>query len=92
MNTPIPENQLIDIKQALFEGEKIAAIKLYRKATDAGLAEAKKAVEELEAELRAASPEKFKTAASGKGCAGVLVMVCAFIVLLVLLVKVSVFF
>ena len=42
------------------------------------MADAKAAVEKLEAELRAASPEKFTTAAPGKGCSGV--VVCAVVV------------
>ena len=45
MDQPIPEQNLIPIKEAIFRGRKIEAIKLYRKATGAGLAEAKTAVE-----------------------------------------------
>jgi hypothetical protein len=73
----LSQDKLAPIKEAIFSGQKIAAIKLYREATDAGLAEAKDAVEKIEAELRAASPEKFKAAPAGKGCLGVLVMICA---------------
>ena len=66
------------IREALFRGQKIEAIKLYREGTGVGLAEAKTAVEKLEADLRAASPEKFTAAAPtpAKGCLGVVVMAC----------------
>lgn len=76
MNTAIPENKLATIREALFRGQKIEAIKLYRECTDAGLAEAKTAVERLEVDLRAASPEKFTAPATGKGCLGIIVMAC----------------
>ena len=78
MDKPIPADELTAIREALFQGQKIQAIKLYRKGTGSGLADAKAAVEKLEAELRAASPEKFTTAVPGKGCSGV--VVCAVVV------------
>jgi len=61
------------IEKAVFTGRKIEAIKLYRKATGEGLAEAKRAVEDMEVDLRRSSPEKFIAGADKKGCAGVLV-------------------
>jgi hypothetical protein len=76
MNTPIPEDKLGQIRSALFRGQKIEAIKLYRESADMGLAEAKTAVERLEVELRASEPEKFTSPASGKGCLGVVAMAC----------------
>jgi hypothetical protein len=76
----LPEDKLAPIKEAIFCGHKIAAIKLYREATGTGLVEAKNAVEKLEAELRGTSPEKFKAAPAGKGCVGVVMMVCAVVV------------
>ena len=84
MNTPIPEDKLAHIREALFRGHKIEAIKLYREGTRAGLVEAKTAVEKLEIELRAASPEKFTAPASGKGCLGVVVIVCAVVAVSIL--------
>ena len=72
----LPEDKLAPIKEAILSGQKITAIKLYREATGTDLAEAKDAAEKIEAELRAASPEKFKAAPAGKGCLGVVVMVC----------------
>ena len=73
----LPEEKLVLIKEAVFSGQKITAIKLYREVTGAGLAEAKDAVEKIEGELRGASPEKFKAAPTGQGCLGVVAMVCA---------------
>src|SRR4051812_19374442 len=70
MNTNIPEEKLAGIREALFQGQMIEAIKLYRECTSTGLAEAKTAVEKLEAELRTNSPEKFATKSAGKGCLG----------------------
>jgi hypothetical protein len=54
----IPEAQA-QIQAALFRGQKIEAIRLFRECTGAGLAEAKLAVEQLEAKLRAAEPDRF---------------------------------
>jgi ribosomal protein L7/L12 len=51
--------QTAAIAETLFRGEKIAAIKLYREQTQAGLAEAKRAVEEIEKNLRASAPGLF---------------------------------
>ena len=44
------------IEEALYRGSKIEAIKIYREVTNAGLAEAKHAVEQIEAELRGQAP------------------------------------
>ena len=74
---PIPENTLALIKEALFRGEKIRAIKLHREATGSGLVEAKAEVEKLAANLRASSPEKFTPASSSKGCVVAIVLVSA---------------
>ena len=59
MGASIPEESMAPIKEALFQGRKIEAIRLYREYTGTGLGEAKPAVERLEAELRAAEPDKF---------------------------------
>ena len=63
--------QVEAIKQALFQGRKIEAIKLYRESTGKGLADVKEEVEKLEKQLREVSPEKF-TAPESKGCLGLL--------------------
>jgi ribosomal protein L7/L12 len=63
----IPEEKMVAIKEAIFRGQKIAAIKLYREAMGLGLTEAKAAVDQLETELRSSAPYEFK-AAESRGC------------------------
>lgn len=60
------------VRDALFEGNKIQAIKHYREQTRVGLKEAKDAVEKLEGELRASSPNRF-TKPQNTGCFAVIV-------------------
>ena len=55
------------IQAAVFAGQKIAAIKLYRAATGEGLKESKEFIDALEDELRRTEPTKF-TAPAAKGC------------------------
>jgi ribosomal protein L7/L12 len=57
-----PETQALLVKEAIFRGRKIEAIKRYREQTGCGLKESKEAVERLEAELRVSSPESFASA------------------------------
>ena len=59
MSKPISEGDLKEIREEIFAGRKITAIKLYRQFTGDGLKEAKDAVEEMERKLRAESPKKF---------------------------------
>lgn len=61
------------IEEALFNGRKIEAIKLYREESGASLADAKQAVEQLEQALRAASPEKFSRPTNA-GCTTVILL------------------
>jgi ribosomal protein L7/L12 len=71
MGGPVVEsvsNDDIDqIQAAVFAGQKIAAIKLYRAATGEGLKESKEFIDSLEEELRRTEPTKF-TAPPAKGC------------------------
>lgn len=64
-----------DIKEALYEGRKIEAIKIFREQTGADLADSKKFIEELADELYANEPEKFKAAPNQGGCSPVICMV-----------------
>jgi hypothetical protein len=66
------------IAEALYQGRKIEAIKLYRELRGGGLKEAKDAVEQLEAALRQQSPDRF-TSASRTGCLGCVLAVLAMI-------------
>lgn len=71
MQPPIPDEALTAITDALLQGRKIEAVKLYRGLTKLGLKESLEEIEKLETHLRATFPEKFPTAAPrGKGCAG----------------------
>jgi len=72
MNTPIPEVEVEKIKAAIFAGNKIEAIKLFREHTGKGLAEAKEFIENLTTELQANESEKFKASTNAKGCLGVI--------------------
>jgi len=74
METPTPEEDATEVQKALFSGQKILAIKLYREQTRVGLAEAKEAVEKLEADLRATSPERFTAKPAGAGCMSLIVV------------------
>jgi signal transduction histidine kinase len=67
MDQSIPEADAEAIRQSIFAGRKIEAIKRVREATGLGLAEAKRMVEQVEGELRKTSPEKF-TSKPAVGC------------------------
>jgi len=84
MNTPIPDDKRDTIKEMIFRGQKIEAIKLYRQSNRGGLAESKKAIEELEKELRATNPENFGPPVESRGCLGILLALSGFIGLLIL--------
>ena len=73
MNNSVSEDKMSAIKEAILSGRKIDAIKLYREATDVGLAEAKEAVERLETELRSSTPAEPKKPES-RGCLGVVIV------------------
>lgn len=62
-------HDLAPIAEALYQGQKIEAIKRYRELRGVGLKEAKDAVEQLEAALRQQSPERFRSS-SKAGCLG----------------------
>ena len=82
--TPIIETA---IHQALFKGEFIAAIKIYRNATGCGLKDSKVAMEAMEAALFAESPEKFTVPPRGSKTEGkrmVVFLVIAAVVFVVL--------
>lgn len=59
MTQSIPEPSFEQIKDCLFQGNKIEAIKIYRQFAATSLADAQAAVEQLEDELRGVTPEKF---------------------------------
>ena len=60
MSKPLSEGDLNEIREEIFAGRTITAIKLYRRyVPGSGLAEAKDAVQEMEKKLREESPERF---------------------------------
>lgn len=63
----VSDDDIGAIEAAVFAGERIKAIKIYRNATGEGLKEAKDFVDALEAELRRTEPARF-TAPARKGC------------------------
>jgi hypothetical protein len=86
MERPISSSALARVQAAVFNGEKIAAIKIYREDTGASLKDAKDAVDKLEAEWRVTSPEKFTAPAKKqRGCGICLVIVLSVLALLVLI-------
>jgi Ribosomal protein L7/L12 C-terminal domain len=76
MPTPLSDEALKSLTEALRQGRKIEAIKLYRGFTGLGLKEAKDGIEELEASLRTKFPDQFPAAPKGKGCAGGVAVLC----------------
>lgn len=63
----VSNDDIDQIQAALFAGEKIGAIRLYRAATGEGLKESKDFIDALEDELRRTEPARF-TAPAAKGC------------------------
>ncbi len=59
MSKPLSEGDLNEIREEIFAGRLITAIKLYRQHTGVGLKEAKDAVEEMERKLREESLGRF---------------------------------
>ncbi len=68
MDSNPSQDELTPIENAILAGRKIEAIKLYREMTQASLADAKSAVDDTEARLRAESPEHFAKLAGKSGC------------------------
>ena len=77
MDRPISTAVLQQVQNALVDGRKIEAIKLYRLDTGASLKDAKEAVDKLEAEWRVTSPEKFKAPQGRKGCRTLILIILA---------------
>ena len=63
-----------ELKELIFSGQKIAAIKLYREKTGLGLKEAKDAVDAMERELREEQADQFVAKTGGGGCGMVLLL------------------
>ncbi len=77
MTEPSDQIPWDEIREHLFSGHRIAAIKAYREATGTDLKASKEFIEELEARLREEFPDHFKAGAraGGKaGCAGMMLI------------------
>ncbi len=69
MPTELTSEQWQSIEAALFAGQKIQAIKLYREYARCDLRDAKESVETYEAKLRTEFPDRFTAAPATKiGC------------------------
>lgn len=68
MPHPFPGEKLGALRELLFRGRKIEAVKLYRESTRLGLKESKDAIDALEVSLRKSSPGRFTAAPRDKGC------------------------
>ena len=68
----LSDEQIEAVRDALFRGNKIQAIKSYREATGLGLAESKAFIDALELRLKQQEPEQFTAAAKKAGCIGVI--------------------
>jgi hypothetical protein len=77
MSADLSDDQVQQIMAAVFAGEKIRAIRIYRAATNTSLVDAKNFVEALEARLRLQSPEKFTTPPTQGSCGRTLAILVA---------------
>ncbi len=68
----LPEPIQAPVKEAIIQGRKIEAIKLYRETTNSDLKDAKEAIESITEELLKSNPELKIQKASG--CASVIIL------------------
>jgi hypothetical protein len=80
----LTDQQRKDIEREIFAGRKISAIKLYRKATETEMVDAKTAIEDMEVDLRRSFPQNFVSGGSKSGCMGVLAFVTLIVAVAVL--------
>lgn len=64
----LDDNTVDQIKATLYSGQRIAALKLHRKATGLGLVESHEFIDQLDRQLRAAEPDKFVAQPQKPGC------------------------
>lgn len=75
MNPPVPEDPEGQLRELLFAGKKIEAIKVLRAQSGQSLKDAKEAIEALEARLRTEFPDRMPAPSqAGCGTAAVLVL------------------
>ena len=74
-NLPIealPDEETNQVLNAIYSGQKILAVKIYKEARNIGLTEAKQFIEQLTDELRQQHLERFSQSKSG--CFGLLIL------------------
>ncbi len=74
MTPQLTSEQRDSIASALYQGQKIAAIKQLREVSGLGLADAKDIIDRLEADLRQAHPERFPAPTKGRLGVGAIVL------------------
>lgn len=75
MAQSLTQEQIGAVTDAIFAGQKIEAMKLYREASGASLVEAKEFVEKLEAELRLQYPGRFAVAPPARSMMPIVIFV-----------------
>src|SRR6266498_3791240 len=75
MNVELSQDDVDKIAEALYAGRKIEAIKFYRAASGHDLKTAVDFVNQVEARLRAESPEKFTAPATSSSGCGILALI-----------------
>lgn len=71
----LPDEEMNQVLDAIYAGQKILAVKIYKEARNTGLAEAKQFIEQLTDELKQQHPERFSQSKSG--CLGLLILFSA---------------
>lgn len=71
----LPDEEMNQVLDAIYSGQKILAVKIYKEARNTGLAEAKQFIEQLTDELRQQHPERFSQSKSG--CLGLFILFSA---------------
>ncbi len=84
MQQDLSDEKMAELSAALEKGQAIAAIKLYREATGAGLKESKEAVDAIQADLHKQFPERFAARPTSAGCGSSAALLCLTLCLIVL--------
>lgn len=81
---PLSESEQAAVDAELQAGRKLNAIKIFKDATGAGLAESKSAVEARDVLLRGTRPEQFAPVESSGGASGVIAVLLILTALIVI--------
>ncbi len=78
----LPDEAVEQIQTAIFAGQKIMAIKLYRQATNSSLVDAKNFIEALQQRLWRESPQRFTVQPGNAGCSRAVVVVVLVLIMI----------